>query len=53
MSECPDCQDMTAKYGCPDRRCEAHWNEDHPNGFSTKLTDIDPDVLALLLGGKL
>jgi hypothetical protein len=52
MSACPDCEETTRRYGAPDRSCDKHWQEDHPNGFSMKFesTDVNPRALELFFG---
>lgn len=52
MSDCADCEELTRGYGAPDRRCEQHWREDHPNGFSMKftVTAVNRDVIERYFG---
>lgn len=52
MSTCPDCAEMTLRYGAPDRRCDRHWREDNPGGVSMKfeVTEVNRQALELYFG---
>ncbi len=44
---CADCEALITGYGSPDRSCDTHWTEDHPDGIRMRLQllEVDPDVL--------